>query len=153
LSNLTFDTPTPAQAAIITGLKVLIVVLALFVAWRRRKAEPLAIFQTLALIWAAFFVFAPGFGAQYLAWLIPCFLLANERWFAWLLGASSVALFVFYNAISNGMPWNQGFTVHKIADQWTPALVLPWLVLTAFLAWQVRVAVVKPVMQVETQAG
>jgi hypothetical protein len=92
------------------------------------------------LIWAVFFVFAPGFGAQYLAWLMPCFLVANERWFAWLTATSSAALFVFYNQISGGhMPWRQGFAVHSTASQWTWAFVMPWLVLTAFLCWQIRV--------------
>ena len=38
-------------------------------AWRRRKIPPAEIFQTLALVWAVFFVFAPGFGAEYLAWI------------------------------------------------------------------------------------
>jgi len=72
--NIAFANTTPEQAAIISGLKLLIVVLALAIAWRRRKVEPPEIFQTLALIWAVFFVFAPGFGAQYLAWIMPCFL-------------------------------------------------------------------------------
>ena len=146
--NITFANPTSAQAAVITGLKVLIVILALVVAWRRRKLGQLEIFQTLALVWAVFFVFAPGFGAQYLAWIMPCFLVANERWFAWLMGASSFALLVFYDAISghpllHGKPWRQGFTVHSIAAQWTWALVLPWLVLLAFLVWHARQACAK----------
>ncbi len=141
LRNISFAQPSPTQAWISTALKLLIVVLALAIAWRRRKMDPNEIFQTLSLVWASFFVFAPGFGAQYLAWLIPCFLLANERWFAWLLGASSFGLLVFYDAISgstllHGKPWWQGFTVHSIASRWTWALVAPWLVLVAFLAWQ-----------------
>ncbi|HSI11027.1 MAG TPA: glycosyltransferase 87 family protein [Chthoniobacter sp.] len=153
LREIAFVQPTEAQTAIITGLKVLIVALAVVVAWRRRRAEPAEIFQTLAVIWAVFFVFAPGFGAQYLAWIMPCFLLANERWYAVLTVASSVALFVFYNAISGGMPWWQGLKVHSIANQWTPALVLPWLVLTAFLGWQAWRAVEKPVTEAETQTA
>jgi hypothetical protein len=157
LRNIAFTNPTPEQAAIISGLKLVIVVLALVVAWRRRKAEPIEIFQTLALIWAVFFVFAPGFGAQYLAWIMPCFLVANERWFAWLMGASSVALLVFYDAISgstllHGKPWRQGLTVHSIAEKWTWALVLPWLVLAAFLAWHSRAVVAKPAGELEPQA-
>ena len=91
------------------------------------------IFGTLALAWGVFFVFAPGFGSQYLVWLAPCFLMASECWYAALTLFSSVALFVFYNAISNGMPWYTGFTVHAIANVWTPWLLLPWLVLAAFL--------------------
>ncbi|MDR3402228.1 MAG: hypothetical protein P4L99_06990 [Chthoniobacter sp.] len=153
LRDIAFAQPTPAQAAIITGLKVLIVILALVVAWRRRKVELIEIFQTLAVVWAVFFVFAPGFGAQYLAWIMPCFLVASERWYAWLTAASSVALFVFYNAISGGMPWWQGLKVHSIAGQWAPALVLPWLVLAAFLAWHVRAVRTKVPVELETQAA
>jgi uncharacterized membrane protein len=153
LRDIAFTQPTSAQSAIITGLKAIIVLLALFVAWRRRKAEPTEIFQTLALIWAVFFVFAPGFGAQYLAWIMPCFLVANERWYTVLTIASSVALFVFYNAISGGMPWWQGLKVHSIASQWTPALVLPWLVLAAFLGWQAWLAVGKPTAEAAPQTA
>jgi hypothetical protein len=136
-----------------SGLKLLIVFLALVLAWRRRKLAGFEIFQTLALIWAVFFVFAPGFGAQYLAWSIPCFLLANERWFAWFMGASSVALFVFYTAISRGLPWRQGTTVHATAPQWTWALVLPWLVLAAFLAWHARLALARSEVAVANPDG
>jgi len=177
LRNIAFTQTTPAQAAIISLLKAVIVISALAVAWRRRKAESVEIFQTLTLIWAIFFVFAPGFGAQYLAWLMPCFLVASEQWYAWLTAASSAALFVFYNAISHpdvsvhqgaglretlivfyhriahGMPWRQGFTVHAIAAQWTWALVLPWLVLTAFLCWQFRAAFAKSEVRLEAQTA
>lgn len=138
LRDLTFSDLMPLQHAIVATLKVVIVVLALVLAWRGRNAKGLEIFRTLSLIWAVFFVFAPGYGAQYLAWFIPCFLLADEKWFAWAIGSSSVALFVFYNAISHGMPWREGFTVHSIAGQWAPAQLLPWLVLTAFLTTSLR---------------
>jgi hypothetical protein len=122
-----------AQVAISLGLKVFIVVTVLAIAWFRRRADSSEIFTLLALSWAVFFVFAPGFGAQYLVWLAPCLLLASARWYAAFTVASSVALFVFYDAISHGMPWFSGFTVHKIVSQWAPALVLPWTVLAAFV--------------------
>jgi hypothetical protein len=154
LRNIAFAETTPAQAAIMSALKVIIVVSALALAWRGRKAEGLGIFRTLTLIWSVFFVFAPGFGAQYLAWIMPCFLVASAPWYAVLTAASSYALFVFYNAISGGkMPWWEGFKVHSIAAQWTPALVVPWLVLAAFLAWQVRVALARPALELEAQAA
>jgi len=151
LRNIAFLETTPTQAAIMSGLKLVIVISALVLAWRGRKAEGLAIFQTLALIWGVFFVFAPGFGAQYLAWLMPCFLMANARWYAWLAATSSVALFVFYNVISLGMPWRFGFRVHSTAAQWTPSLVMPWLVLAAFLVWQARLSFAKPGLSLEPQ--
>ncbi len=143
LQNIAFTQTTPLQAAIMQGLKLLIVITALVLAWRRRKVEPMGIFQTLSLIWAVFFVFAPGFGAQYLAWLAPCFLVASERWYAALTATSSVALFAFYTAISKGLPWNMGFLVHSTAAQWVGWLLLPWLFLAAFLARQAREALAK----------
>ncbi len=130
--------PTPAQVHIMTGLKLLIVLSALLLAWRGRQTRGGGVFQTLTLIWVVFFVFTPGFGAQYLAWLAPCFVVANERWYAALTAASSVALFAFYTVISGALPWRQGFTVHAIASRWTGWLVLPWLTLVAFLIWEGR---------------
>jgi hypothetical protein len=140
LRGIVFIGTTPAQAAIMSGLKLCIVALVLALAWRRRKAEPQEIFRTLAVTWAVFFVFAPGFGAQYLAWFAPCFLLASERWYAAITAASSVALFIFYTAISGGLPWSSGFRVHSTADRWVSSFLLPWLALAAFLAWQLRPA-------------
>jgi hypothetical protein len=140
LREMAFTETTPAQAAVMQGLKLLIVATAMVLAWRRRNVEPAGIFRTLALTWAVFFVFAPGFGAQYLAWFAPIFVLADERWYAALTATSSVALFAFYTVISGGLPWRQGFTVHSIAAQWTGWLVLPWLALAAFLAWEVWLA-------------
>lgn len=135
--DMAFTDPTAQQAIVIMALKWFVVLAALALAWMRRKSESAQIFQTLALTWAVFFVFAPGFGTQYLAWLAPCFLLAHERWYAVITATSSIALFVFYTVISKGIPWNQGFTVHSIASQWTGWLLLPWLTLTAYLGWEI----------------
>jgi uncharacterized membrane protein len=133
LGEITLLEPTREQAAIILGLKLIIIPAVVTMAWRRRGVEPLKIFETLALAWAVFFVFAPGFGAQYLVWPAPFFLVAFEPWYAALTVTSAVALFVFYNSISGGMPWLTGFNVHAIAHVWAPWLILPWLALAAFL--------------------
>ena len=133
LKEITLLEPTHEQAAIILVLKLIVVAAVVAMAWRRRGVEPLKMFETVALAWAVFFVFAPGFGSQYLVWLAPFFLVASEFWYAALTVASSVALFMFYNSISGGMPWRTGFTVHAIANVWAPWLLLPWLVLVAFL--------------------
>ena len=132
-SEITFEDLSRGQAAVVLGLKIIIVATVMTMAWRRRGVEPLQVFATLALSWAVFFVFAPGFGAQYLVWLAPFFLVASEVWYAVLTAASSVALFVFYNSISGGMPWRTGFKVHAVADVWAPWLLLPWLALVVFL--------------------
>jgi len=132
--------PTHAQSVVMLGLKLIIIPSVIAIAWRRRGVEPIKIFQTLAVVWAIFFVFAPGFGAQYLVWLAPCFLMASDRWYAALTLSSSIALFIFYNAISNGMPWMMGFTLLSTARVWTPWLVLPWAVLAAYLIYQTHQA-------------
>ena len=125
--------PTRAQSAVMLALKLIIIPSVIVIAWRRRGVEPMQVFKTLALVWAVFFVLAPGFGAQYLVWLAPCFLVASEFWFAALTITSSIALFIFYNAISNGMPWMMGFNLLSTAKIWVRWLALPWAVLTAFL--------------------
>jgi len=129
--------PTRAESAVMLGLKLIIIPSVIVIAWLRRALAPINLFQTLALVWAIFFVFAPGFGAQYLVWLAPCFLVASESWYAALTLASSIALFVFYNTISGSMPWTMGFNVLPTASRWTPWLVLPWGMLAAFLIYQV----------------
>lgn len=139
LRGITFMDATPQQAAIMSVLKWIVIAGVLTIAWRGRKAEGVGIFATLTLSWAVFFVFAPGFGAQYLVWLAPCFLVGSERWYAALTAASSVALFAFYTVISHGLPWDTGFNVHSTADGWVPWLVLPWAVLASYLAGVIRV--------------
>jgi hypothetical protein len=125
--------PTHAESAVMLGLKLIIIPSVIVIAWRRRAVAPINLFQTLALVWAIFFVFAPGFGAQYLVWLAPCFLVASESWYTALTVASSIALFIFYNTISGSIPWTMGFNVLPTASRWTPWLVLPWGVLATFL--------------------
>ncbi len=125
---------TPGALALTQALKLVIVALVLLFAWKRRRAEPIGIFTTLALSWTVFFVFAPGFGVQYLIWLAPCVLVDSERWYALLTVTSSVALFVFYNALCRGMPWDTGFFVNESVATWAPWLLLPWTALAAYLA-------------------
>lgn len=149
LRGIAFATLTPAQATIITGLKIIVVAGVLAVAWRRRAVEPAGIFTTLALGWTVFFVFAPGFGVQYLVWLAPFFLFLSARWYAALTAASSVALFAFYTICAHGLPWDQAFLVQQAAERWTPWLVLPWATLAACLATSLR----PPRVAVKAQAA
>jgi hypothetical protein len=130
---------TPGAMALTQALKMVIVALVLLLAWKRRRVEPMGIFTTLALSWTVFFVFAPGFGVQYLIWLAPCVLVDSERWYALLTVTSSVALFVFYNALCHGMPWDTGFFVNESVATWAPWLLLPWTALAAYLARSLQV--------------
>jgi len=114
-------------------LKLVVIVGIFVLAWRRRKGEPLSIFTTLSLAFLVFFVFAPGFGVQYLIWFGPFLIIQSEGWYVAVTAASAVALFVFYNVVSGGMPWDQAFQLVKTVSQWAPWLLLPWLTMAACL--------------------
>ncbi len=129
-----FMNVSPVQGWIFAGLKVVIVATVLFLSWRRRTADARGVFLTLALTWAVMFVFAPGGAPQYMVWLAPFILLASTGWYVALTASSTVFLFVFYNTVSHGFPWNKGISTLADAPIWRPWTMLPWLVLVCFLA-------------------
>ncbi len=130
-----FQGLTGVQVAIMSVLKWLIVGAAVWIGWRRRGLPALELPGTLLLVWAVFFVFAPGVGAQYLVWFAPLLALQAPRWFAAVTAASSVFLFVFYTVICRGLPWNRGLSTAELLPHWVAWSSLPWLTLAAFLAW------------------
>jgi hypothetical protein len=54
---------------------------------------------------ASFLVFTPGFGVQYLAWILPFCLLLGWRTVVGLYAVSSAFLFITYTQWSGGLPW------------------------------------------------
>ena len=141
LRGIAFTTLTPTQAGVITALKIIVVAGVLALAWRRRAAAPADLLTTLALAWLVFFVFAPGFGVQYLVWPAPFFLFLSARWSAALTAAGSIALFAFYTICAHGLPWDKAFLVQQAARQWVPWMLLPWAALAAALvAWRKELA-------------
>jgi len=127
----------PAQVHVVVFLKLLVIAGVLFLAWTRRKCRGNELFSTLALAWTVFFVFAPGIAAQYMIWLAPFILLYSEWWYLALTVTSTAFLFVFYNTISHGMPWNYGDSKFVMFPIWTPWTNLPWLVLIGLLVAKV----------------
>jgi len=117
------------QIIVVTSCKLLIIVTILSLAWRRRKMEGRAIWDSMAYAWIIFFVFSPGVSTQYLVWLAPFILLLSPTFYIWLLGASSIFAFVFYNTISKGLPWYRGVSTNGLNKIWTPWSLLPWGVL------------------------
>ncbi|HSI14701.1 MAG TPA: glycosyltransferase family 87 protein [Chthoniobacter sp.] len=124
---------SPAQALITQVLKFLVIAGTLAVGWRRRKLSPVDLLATMGLVWTLFFTFAPGFGVQYLAWVSPFLLFYSTRWFAAFTAAASLALYIFYNTISSGYPWQKGFGLERLFHIWGPWLLLPWAVFVALL--------------------
>jgi hypothetical protein len=128
-----FQNLTTMQVAIMSGLKAVIVIAALWFGWKRRVLSAADLAKTLTLIWAVFFVFAPGVGAQYLVWFAPLLLRDSPRWFAIITAASSIFLFAFYTTICGGLPWWHGVSTAELLPRWVGWTVLPWLALSAFL--------------------
>ena len=132
-SRVDFFDLGPWQTLVATACKVFIIAAVVTLAWRRRQVDNRRIWDSIAYGWIIFFVFAPGISAQYLVWLAPFILVLSPTFYVWLLGSSSILAFVFYNAISNGLPWYRGASTHELNEIWTPWSLLPWLVLIAGL--------------------
>ncbi len=120
------------QTAIMSALKWGIVGAALILAWRRRHRPPAELPATLLMVWTVFFVFAPGFGVQYLVWFAPLLALVAPGWFTVITAASAVFLFRFYTVIAHGLPWNHAVSTVELMPHWVAWSSLPWLALVAF---------------------
>lgn len=79
------------------------------VSWavNRHRPKP-APFLQCGFILFLFMFLTPGFGVQYLAWLVP-WALGLNRWLAMLyFTTSGVFLYLVYNYWSGGLPWDFG---------------------------------------------
>ena len=115
-SRVSFFGLGPWQTFVVTGCKLFIILAVLTLAWRRRKVEGRGIWDSIAYGWIIFFVFSPGVCTQYLIWLAPFILLLSPTFYTWLLGSSSIFAFVFYNTISNGLPWYKGASTNALNE-------------------------------------
>jgi uncharacterized membrane protein len=130
-SRLSFFDLTPPQNSIVTILKAIIIGTAVWLAWQHRHARGRAFIESLAHAWLAFFVFAPGVCPQYLIWLAPFILVLSPALYAFVLIASSVFLFAFYNITSGGLPWSVALAMDESSQHWTAWALLPWIAITA----------------------
>jgi len=138
MQNLpTFGALTPQQSVVVGGLKVLILLATVALAWRGREAVGPDLWRWAALTWGVFFALAPGVGAQYLVWIAPFVLLASARAFAVVTASSTVALVAFYGVTSQ---WRFDFAHSTILveDTWLPWTLLPWVCIVAFVVDELR---------------
>ncbi len=78
---------------------------------------------------AVFVVFTPGFGVNYLAWILPFCLLLPWRLIVGIFVSSSALLLVAYTHWSGGFPW-------YFADLLRPGAALSWAVIyTSTVCW------------------
>jgi hypothetical protein len=83
-----------------------------------------------AVVTAIFLFLAPGFGPQYLAWLVPWTCAAGWRNAALFHAASGAYLFGMYNTWSLGIPWYFGnaYNLYKVPFP-------PWVYPAGLVAW------------------
>jgi hypothetical protein len=100
-----------------------------------------------AVVTGLFLFLAPGFGPQYLAWILPWTLAAGWRSAAIFQASAGLYLFGMYNTWSLGLPWYFG-NAYNLYEHPFPAWVLPsgvvtWSLLLLIVAsawWRHRVS-------------
>lgn len=121
------------QNLVVTTCKFVIIAAVLLLAWRRRQMDGRGLWASVTYAWVIFFVFSPGVCTQYLIWLAPFVLFLSPTFYCYLLASSSAFAFVFYDTISQGLPWYVGISTNYLNKLWTPWSLLPWLVLAGGL--------------------
>jgi hypothetical protein len=119
--------------AVYAGLVAVIIL-----AFRRRPLEPL---QYTAILLLTMFALAPGFGVQYIVWLIPAVPFALP-WRAAVAvnAAASIYLFITYTVWSGGWPWWFADMARPGPYRFLPAIAgyAMWAIVCAALAVALR---------------
>ena len=142
-SVVSFHNLPPFENLVVMLLKILIIVALLTIAWRRRNLDERAFFETLSYSWIIFFIFSPGVCVQYMIWLAPFILLLSPAFYCWLVAASSLFVFFFYNVTAGGLPWYMAISTNQLNPIWTPWAIWPWMVLIAGVLFLWRDAIAK----------
>jgi uncharacterized membrane protein len=112
------------------GAVALIILTVLFSAGMNRPKVRLPLFAQCGLIASLFLFFTPGFGAQYLSWLVPWVLYLTPSAVAGYYVSAGVFLCVAYTHLSGGFPWYLANSFER-PDSSAPGVVLSlicWLV-------------------------
>ena len=120
----------------------LIVVASVMMGFRKSSAP---IFAQCGVIAFLFMAFSPGFGIQYLAWLVP-WVVAFGLWpTAHYYATSGVFAFAVYTYWSQGLPWYFADAREHVPDWWPPSIValelLCWLSVVVVLCQMMRMIV------------
>ncbi|HUP35899.1 MAG TPA: glycosyltransferase 87 family protein [Candidatus Limnocylindria bacterium] len=89
--------------------------------WPRPRPSRNALFMRTGFVMFVFLSLAPGFGVQYLAWLVPWVVALGARPTAMYYVAGSVFLLAYYTAAAGRFPWYLANSLERPA--WT-ALVI-----------------------------
>jgi hypothetical protein len=125
LSRLaSFGPESLASAYEAAGRYVLVAVLVALAFWMNLRAEKPRPFAQLGLLAFAFLAFSPGFGVQYLAWLVPWIAGAALAPASGFTVAATVFLGLVYTFWCQGVPFEAGDPDWRHAVFWRNGL--PW---------------------------
>ncbi len=99
-----------------------------------RRRSPPSLFLQCGISGSAFLVFTPGFGVQYLAWLVPWVVILAFGSALFWYAATGAFLFVVYTIGSGGFPWYHA-TDPRIGH-WVNVAAIP-----AAIAWSATLMV------------
>lgn len=96
-----------------------------------------SIIAQCAIVTAIFLFLTPGFGPQYLAWLVPWTVAAGWRSAAIFHAAAGAYLFGVYNTWCLGLPWYfaNAYNLHK-------RMFHPWVYCAAVILWTLMLLIV-----------
>ena len=89
--------------------------------WPRPRPEPNALFMRAGFVMFVFLSVTPGFGVQYLTWLVPWVVGLGAGSTASYYLAGSAFLFAYYTATAGWFPWHLANSLERPA--WTPTVI------------------------------
>jgi hypothetical protein len=90
--------------------------------WPRPRPEPNALFMRVGFVMFVFLSMTPGFGVQYLAWLVPWVVALGSGPTVTYYLAGTAFLFAYYTATAGPFPWHLANSLERPA--WTPTVIL-----------------------------
>ena len=108
--------------------------------WPRPRSLPDALFMRAGFLMFLFLSLTPGFGVQYLAWLVPWVVTRGVRTTLAYYFVGAVFLCAYYTPAAGGVPWDLADTLGRPA--WTPTVLglglVCWVVVCAITLGYVR---------------
>lgn len=114
--------------------------------WPRPRPLENALFKRAGFLLFLFLSLTPGFGVQYLAWLVPWVVALGVRPTATYYLAGALFQFAYYTAAAGGFPWDLANSLERPA--WTTTVLglglICWIVVCAITFGYVRALRAKP---------
>jgi hypothetical protein len=106
-----------------------------------RRSRKISLFRMAGIVAVLFLSLTPGFGVQYLAWVIPWTVEFGIAPVALFHLSSGIMLFFYYSHFSQGLPWYLADTIKVSGDATlAPYFLLCWVSVLVLLFSSLRAA-------------